>query len=475
LKRRDLPGLAWPGYDPTPEDAEQGMVDYLSTEEIARWRPDPWTPAERSPTETVRARLREAGQWGPSQALGRRWPVGCVALEITQRCNLDCSVCYLSENAEAVRDVPLAELFRRIDAIADLYGPNTDVQVTGGDPTLRDRAELIEIVARIRARGLRGSLFTNGIRAKRDLLEDLADAGLVDVAFHVDLTQGRKGYTTEAELNALRRAYVERARGLPLAVIFNTTVFARNLHEVPALAGFFARRADVVRMASFQLQAQAGRGAERPRDRRITMDAVAGLIEAGIGARLTFDALRAGHARCNRYAMALVAGGRAHDLLDDKPFIARMLADAAGLQFDRARPGRALAALAAWYLAHPRVWPAGAAWAVRKLRALAGDAIAARGRVDKLSFFIHDFMDSGCLEAGRLKACAFMAATAQGPVSMCLHNAKRDSFLFRPLALDRGGAARFWDPGSGRLLRDEPAGAPVAPPPKLLKGRARPR
>lgn len=451
------------------------MTGYLSAAETTRWRPDPWAGSERAAMEAARARLREAGQWRPSQALGRRWPIGCVALEITQRCNLDCAVCYLSENAEAVRDVPLAEIFRRIDAIAELYGPGTDVQVTGGDPTLRDRAELVAIVARLSERGLRPALFTNGIRAKRDLLAALADAGLVDVAFHVDLTQDRKGYASEADLNGLRREYIERARGLPLAVMFNTTIFHRNYAEVPALARFFAAHADVVRLASFQLQADTGRGMERRRDPRITMGSVAKAIETGLDTSLTFDALEAGHARCNRYAMALVAGGRAHDLLDDKPFMARMLAETTGLSFDRRRPARALAALAGWFLARPRLWPAGAIWGVRKLRALAGDALAARGRVTKLSFFIHDFMDAGCLEAERLKACAFMVATAEGPVSMCLHNARRDAFLFRPLALGEGGATRFWDPASGKLSRDATPSGPIAPPAKLLKGRARAR
>jgi hypothetical protein len=44
---------------------------------------------------------------------GRRYAIGCVALEITQRCNLDCTLCYLSESSEAVKDLPLEEVFRR--------------------------------------------------------------------------------------------------------------------------------------------------------------------------------------------------------------------------------------------------------------------------------------------------------------------------------------------------------------------------
>ncbi len=51
--------------------------------------------------------------------------------------NLDCTLCHLRESAEAVRDFPLEEIFRHIDIIAGHYGPGTDVQVSGGEPTLR--------------------------------------------------------------------------------------------------------------------------------------------------------------------------------------------------------------------------------------------------------------------------------------------------------------------------------------------------
>ncbi len=69
----------------------------------------------------------------------------------------------------------------------------------------------------------------------------------------------------EAELNALRREYIERARGLPLHVFFNTTVHAGNVAEVPMLARFFVEQADGVDFASFQLQAETGRGVQGAR------------------------------------------------------------------------------------------------------------------------------------------------------------------------------------------------------------------
>lgn len=164
--------------------------------------------------------------------MGRRFAMGCVALEITQRCNLDCTLCYLSDSAEAIKDLPLDEVFRRIDMIRAQYGADSDIQITGGDPTLRKREELVAIVRRCCQVGLRPSLFTNGILASRNLLRELSGAGLIDVAFHVDMTQQRKGYTSEVQLNVIRRDYIERTRGLPLSVFFNTTVFPGNFHEI---------------------------------------------------------------------------------------------------------------------------------------------------------------------------------------------------------------------------------------------------
>lgn len=436
-------------------------------------QPVSWDDSGGSLLERARARMRATGQWHDSQAMGRRWAVGCVALEITQRCNLDCSLCYLSVNSEAVKDIPLRELFRRIDAIAARFGPGTDVQVTGGDPTLRKRGELLDIVARIRDRGMRPSLFTNGIRLKRDLLEDLVDAGLVDVAFHVDMTQGRKGYTTEAELNAVRRDCIDKARGLPLSVFFNTTVFGGNFREIPEVVEFFVRHSDVVRLASFQLQADTGRGTEGRRDAIITMDSVARQIEAGAKAPITFDAVRAGHARCNSYAMTLVIGGAVHDLFDDRPFIRRMLAATADLEFDRTSPRRVMAGLAGWFVRHPGIWMTGMGWGLSKLKAMGRDLVAARGRAHKLSFFVHDFMDACRLEKDRIDACVFMAATADGPVSMCLHNARRDDYILRPQRIEGASGPQFWNPLTGRLHDREPA--LTTPSPKALKGRTKER
>ena len=420
----------------------------------------------------ARRRIIATDQWAGSQLMGRRWPIGCVALEITQRCNLDCTACYLSENSEGVKDIPLEELFRRIDLIFDHYGPNTNVQVTGGDPTLRKREELVAIVRRLSHKGMRASLFTNGIRAKRELLVELVEAGLVDVAFHVDLTQERKGYESEVALNEIRQDYVERARGLPLSVMFNATIFDRNFEEIPAIVRFFVRNCDVVRLASFQLQAETGRGTLGRRNAAIAVQSVQEQIEKGARSSISFDALRVGHARCNRYGMIFVANNRAYDALDDRRLLEAILERMPLLSFDRRSRSKVTATFMRGVLTSPYLSFKAAGWVVRKAWQAKADLWAARGRVNKLSFVIHNFMDACRLERDRVDACAFTAMTQRGPISMCLHNAKRDAFILAPIRLSGPEGERFWNPISGELM-EEPAGMQRPPDPnrRAAKGR----
>jgi pyruvate-formate lyase-activating enzyme len=371
----------------------------------------------------------------PNQVLGRRSTIGCVALEITQRCNLDCTLCYLSENSESVPDPPVETIFERIARIRATYGAGVGVQVTGGDPTLRRRDELVAIVRRVSEAGLRPALMTNGIRATRDLLAELARAGLFDVAFHVDTTQRRHRYPTEEALNEVRREYIERARGLKLAVIFNTTVHAGNLEEIPALVRFFLTNSDVVGMASFQVQAATGRGEWRHRDPAVTTDTVAERIRAGVGLeRLAWDTALVGHPECNRGTMLATIGGRAIDVLTDRTLYEAFLEEFKHVTFDRRDVvGTARKVLAAAF-GRPRWVLRGGAFLVRKLWPSRRELLAGE-RIGKMTFFIHSFMDADCLDSERIRNCAFMVMTADGPVSMCEVNSRRDDFI-----LPRAGA-----------------------------------
>ncbi|MFK7831283.1 MAG: radical SAM protein [Congregibacter sp.] len=441
-------------------------MTYLSPEDVQRMLPA--GPCSKTPHDLA-APLREGlaadGHFTPEQIAGRNFPIACVALEVTQRCNLDCTLCYLSDLAEAVKDVPLFELKRRIKTIFEHYGAQTNIQITGGDPSLRSISDLVEIVRDIKSYPMRCALLTNGIKASREMLEALSDAGLDDVVFHVDMTQERKAYKDELDLNSVRLEYIERARDLPLRILFNTTIFDGNVTEIPRLVTFFIAQADVVNLASFQMQADTGRGVLRARDEDlITQQRVMKLIEEGAGLALNFDLPLIGHPDCNKYTALLTAGSRLTQLYDDVPFFTALFPAIAGESRDWSVERNVVPEIIKATFRSPALLFQGLRYVLRKAWALRSALLRGR-KLHRISFFIHNFMDAQKLERGRCEACVFMVATADGPMSMCVHNAKRDQMITQKVSgtVDQ----KSWDP-----LAVEAADTSLLPL-KQLKGRLR--
>ncbi|MEL6264593.1 MAG: radical SAM protein, partial [Pseudomonadota bacterium] len=399
-------------------------------------------------------------------------------LEVTQRCNLDCTLCYLSDLAEVTPDPPLDMLLARVDEIHARFGPNTNIQVTGGDPTLRPLDDLEAIVARIRGLGMRSALFTNGIRAWHAMLARLAAAGLNDVSFHVDTTQNRLrdggGHDDEQALNAIRAACLDRAAGLGLRVNFNTTLHAGNIAQVPALLDWFVAHAAAINLVSFQMQAETGRGTAGGRGADVTRERLVAMIGEATAGAANFDVFAIGHRDCNLHSSVLVAGNRRAPLYGDAPFFralfAALAADgaASGADWndDRVMVLRALRLLAG----RPWLWP-GALRAARASLLPLLPALLAGHRPHRLSLFVHNFMAAAALDEARCESCVFLAMTDRGPLSMCALNADRDAYVMAGLtpqarARRRGGLA--FKELKGRL-RANAAATRAAP---ARKGRA---
>ncbi len=435
------------------------------------------TPAGRS-FEGVdqRASLREAltrhGQMTPGQTAGRLLPMACVSLEITQRCNLDCSLCYLSDRAEAARDVPLPILLDRIGMVHSHYGAGTSIQISGGDPTLRSVDDLEVLCRHIRSLGMRSCLMTNGIRATQAMLSRLAAAGLDDFAIHVDLTQERKGYSSEVALNAVRSEYIARARGLGLRILFNTTIFDGNIAELPDLARFFRENAADIDFVSFQMQADTGRGILRERGDEITQESVMRSVREGMGVALDFDSVSVGHSECNRYASIISAGGVATSPLSNRRLVTDVV-DTLEKIDARERGNLDVMRIAArLVLRKPGLGLRIAAEAGRWLWRLRSGLIRSRGRVRRMGILVHNFMDASKLDRARCESCVFMVMTAEGPLSMCVHNADRDSHVFAPSRIETAEGPKWWNAETG--FEDVAKGADETPLPfKRLKGRQR--
>ena len=449
-------------------------VRYLTPDEINSIHPAPTPGPNHNPFTVARERLKKVGQYSSRQQLGNRFSIGCVALEITQRCNLDCTCCYLSEHSEAVKDLPLEEIFRRIDLIYAHYGKGTAVQVTGGDPTLRNKDELMQIISRVRDRGMRPSLFTNGIKVTRAYLQDLAAAGLVDIALHVDMTQERKGYDSEIALNKIRQKYIENARDVGVSVFFNFTVTRESYYAIPELVKFYIKNADVVRTVSFQLQADTGRGVDRTRDIVISQDSVRAQINKGAGIDINFDASPIGHTRCNKYAMCFEVNGKLYNALDESEFVEHIISSP-DADWNDYRSPNPFVNVYRWWKKHPGHIMSGLRYITGKLWQGKWDIIKARGKINRLSFFIHNFMDACHLEPDRIEACTFHTITRDGPVSMCLVNAKRDDYILQPIEVKREEEAVYWQPLTGELEQKQELADvdPLDHHLKRLKGRSR--
>jgi hypothetical protein len=111
-----------------------------------------------------------------------------IILEVTKRCNLACPVCYADAGGMDSADPPLTMIAGWF-ATARQAGTGCNIQLSGGEPTLRD--DLPHIVAMGRAAGFDFiQINTNGLRLARDpeFVKKLRAAGLSSVFLQFDGT-----------------------------------------------------------------------------------------------------------------------------------------------------------------------------------------------------------------------------------------------------------------------------------------------
>jgi MoaA/NifB/PqqE/SkfB family radical SAM enzyme len=98
----------------------------------------------------------------------------------TRRCNLSCTYC--NEFDDFSKPVPVAEMLRRIDLLADLG--TSIISFSGGEPLLYP--ELDDLIVRIRKRGAIAGMITNGYLLTADRIRRLNRAGLEHMQISID-------------------------------------------------------------------------------------------------------------------------------------------------------------------------------------------------------------------------------------------------------------------------------------------------
>jgi hypothetical protein len=352
----------------------------------------------------------------PGQVLGRHAP-GCEGTHgVFPRCNLACTPCYHSRDANRVRvdgEHTAQQVAAQMGLLHRMRGPHAHAQLIGGEVSLLAPDDHARALAIMRAHGREPMSFTHG-DVDYDYLENLAVGPdgrrrfhRLSFAAHFDMLMfGRRGIERppdERALNPYRQRFAEmfhrlrREHRIGFFLAHNMTVTPRNLNQV----------ADVIRdchamgygMFSFQPAAFLGdqrRWHDRYRD--LTADAVWAQIEAAAGTQLDYHVIENGDTRCNRTAYGFYVGERWYPFLDaDDP---RDLAtrDAffrylGGMVFGGTPPALLAARLARQAARHPRLVSIALSWLVRTLRRV-GPARVLRHGVRPVTFVMHRFMDA---------------------------------------------------------------------------------
>ncbi len=201
----------------------------------------------------------------------------CTALlEITRDCNIRCPVCFADGGKR--KDAPTLETIKSwYQMLLDSGGPY-NVQLSGGEPTLRD--DLPEIIALGRSMGFPFiQLNTNGLRLyeEPDFLQRLAEAGLSSLFLQFDgLTGDIYEKLRGADYLEAKLGLIELCQEMGLGVILVPTVVAGvNDHQLGDIIKFALQKMPTVRGVHFQPISFFGRYPKAPDNgMRITLPEV---------------------------------------------------------------------------------------------------------------------------------------------------------------------------------------------------------
>ena len=353
----------------------------------------------------------------PAQLLGRH-AVGCEGTHgVFPRCDLACTPCYHSRDANRVRvdgAHTVAEVDRQMAMLRRERGPHAHAQLIGGEVTLLSPDDHAETLLTMRRYGREPMSMSHG-DFDGDYLPRLAlDANgrrrlrRISFAGHFDMMMfGRRGIPrpgSERELHPYRQRFVDmfttlrRHHGVRFFLAHNMTVTPANLGQV----------AEVVRdchamgfgMFSFQPAAFVGDDRRWHEDYgQAGMDEVWAEIERGAGTRLEHTVLQHGDVRCNRAAYGFYVGDRWHPILrsDDPRDLA--VRDAffrylAATNYSGVPIPVLVAKLLRAFARRPLLAVLLARWLARTVRRAGGPWRMLRRGVRPVSYVVHQFMDA---------------------------------------------------------------------------------
>ena len=215
-------------------------------------------------------------------------------IDVTNRCNMRCPVCFDAAFATGYVYEP------SLDQIKSLFSllrnnkpvPCPAVQITGGEPTIRD--DLIEIIRLAKSAGFSHvELNTNGLRIAEDedFTRKIAEAGCT--TFYLSFEGfGSKAYVHKGrDLTQIKLQAIENCRKAGVGVVLVPTLMKEiNDDQLGKIIEFAVENVDVVRCVNVQPVSFVGRfELEETEKYRITIPDTIKLIEEQTKGKISKD------------------------------------------------------------------------------------------------------------------------------------------------------------------------------------------
>jgi len=207
-------------------------------------------------------------------------------IDVTNRCNLKCPVCFANANYAGYVYEPTKE--QVIEMLKNLRAnkpvPTMALQFSGGEPTIRN--DLIDLIKNAKELGIRHvEINTNGIRIAQDpeYAKQLKAAGASTIYLQFDgLTSDVYKYIRGVDLLEMKMKAIQNMReaGITSAVLVVTLIKGVNDGQLGDIIKFAAKNFDVIRCINVQPVSLCGRLPAEDREKmRITISDFMRLVE----------------------------------------------------------------------------------------------------------------------------------------------------------------------------------------------------
>ncbi len=342
-------------------------------------------------------------------------------VEITNRCNMSCPICYSNADAKA-KDKSIEDVRKSLEQLLELTETPIPLQISGGEPTLH--AQLPDIIAMAKAMGYQNiEVISNGIRIAKeaDYLDTFKQQGLTAVYLQFD---GLEPATTLAirgqNMSEVRGKAVEAIRKSDLCATLAVVVTKGvNDHEIGDIINFAIQNIDVVRAINFQSATKlTGRFNLGEQYEWFALSDLLQLIEkqTGIGVD-TFFSEHLGHSSCNAMSPVFVVGEKLEPLFkhidknDALQFLGEDSRDKILSTFGGKKHffGRHLLSKEAWKL----IGQAAPIFGSNPYNVL---------KSKHLLIFAKAFMEKSALDPRRVENCCYAITSEKGVFSFCAYN-----------------------------------------------------